>query len=207
MKRLLVQVYCTAYFVEESWTDGSFVVCCSTWRRRWDRSASVTGCRAPAQSRRAGCDSPTSEWLVTTSRTASTAPLESWSATRAACGARGAAGASTTSSWSRTTRSTSRRVSRTWCISSRHPCSVSGTQSSASRERTVASATTPASAWTGVTWCAAAAATGLKRSWWWNGARVPSTGAVRSSASCAGPRKQSILVCERWTVPLVKSPL
>lgn len=168
------------------------------YRRRCVRSVSVTACPVHVQWKLVGCGCRVSGPSAMHWRIASTAPLESWCTIQTwkfplkgttqrhtEC----LAGTGTGSNWGRTTRTTRRQERKTLCTWSLRQGSARGIPGSASRERTVEPVTTPASASTAVTWCAAAAAT-AQRPWpSWNAVTAPSTGAAKSSVNFVASRK------------------
>uniref|UniRef100_A0A493TR75 Protein Wnt n=1 Tax=Anas platyrhynchos platyrhynchos TaxID=8840 RepID=A0A493TR75_ANAPP len=145
---------------------------------RCARSASATACRARAPCARAGCGCPPSAPWATSSRTASTAPRGSSTATRAATGPRGWS----CTTWSPRTRHTSRPRPTTSSTLRSRPISAPTAGRWGRRARPGASATAPRRGWTGASCCAAGAGTARGPSASPSAATAPSTGAATSAA-------------------------
>lgn len=163
--------------------------CYSTLQQKWDKNVSAMVCLVRAQWRLAGWSCRHSGRSGTTWRTGSTGRLGWWWVTQEAFD-QPARSQGITSNWNLTILSTNLQAPKTWCTWSLRQGSARGIPAWVSRVRTAGSATTPPSASTAATSCAAAEDIAPRRSRSSRGALVPSIGAAKWSANCAGQRKR-----------------
>lgn len=159
---------------------------------RCARSASVTGCPARARCARAGCGCPRCVRWAMCCATASTAPLESSTATAGTTAPRGRNCCVS----SRKTLLTSRPLPTTSSTSRNRPTSAHTVDASVQRARRGAPATARRPRWTAASCSAVVGATAHARSALPSAATAPSTGAATSAAATAHTRAYCTSVFE-----------